>query len=148
MKTIAGMIPVLFLVAGSAFGCPDFSGKYLEDGSADSFTVVQSGCDSWTWLAEGSAPSTAKLDGKTYTYQDDGTVAITQKTSWDGAKIVSVVEGIMKDIPPPKNVVMSITDEYDLKSNGDITLVETQVDNLFGNGNTTTTTHTFYRVQN
>jgi hypothetical protein len=53
----------------------------------------------------------------------------------------------MKNIQPPKNVVMSITDEYDLKANGDITMVETQVDNLFGGGNTTTTTHTYNRVQ-
>lgn len=147
MKTITGVFPVLFLIAGSAFGCPDYSGKYVEAGTADSFTIVQTNCDSWTWLAEGSAPSTAKLDGKSYTYQDLGNAVITQKAYWDGTKIVSVVQGLMKDIEPPKDVVMSITDEYDLKANGDITMVETQVDHLFGDDNTTTTTHTYNRVQ-
>ncbi len=146
MKSIVGIFPVLFLIAGSAFGCPNFSGKYVEAGTADSFTIVQAGCDSWTWLAEGSAPSTTKIDGKTYVYQDDGANVITEKASWDGSKLVEAVEMRMKNSQSPQDLLMSITDEYSLNAQGDIILVETQLDPLFGDTQPLTTTHTYNRV--
>jgi hypothetical protein len=148
MKPIARLMPVLCLIAGSAFGCPDFSGKYQVAGDqSGQFTIVQTGCESWQRLSEGANPWVEKLDGKTYVLVDDGNDVMTDRAYWDGAKLVSVGELLMKDIQPPNNVVMSFTDEYTREANGDLTLIETQVDHLFGDGSPKTTTTTYKRVQ-
>lgn len=147
MKSIVGIFPVLFLIAGSAYACPDFSGKYVEVGGNNAFTIVQTGCESWTWLSDGAQPWAEKFDGNTYVIIDDGHEVVTDEAGWDGAKIVGVGELRMKDAQPPKNVAMSIKDEYSLEANGDLTLVETQIDNLLGEGAPTVTTHTYKRVQ-
>jgi hypothetical protein len=129
MKPFLPICIALFLSAGAAWACPDFSGRYSFsdiDGGVGRIVISQSGCESVTYAGP-QYKATWLLDGQARVSEGSPYVSTT-RSYWDRSVAVTTVE--MRLVATGELIGIQILEDS-LLPNGDIsetnTLQEGQV---------------------